>query len=177
MKRMRELAPILLSIGFVFLGIFNLDKSNAHSSVSWTIILFFGFCAIALILSKLYKSAPGSTSLLNSTAVATLKSGKDFELLITDEAVTLVCIENKEEKILVWADLTGVFAIAIDAFPVGGLSWVLHKGNDTLEIPWESKNSDVLLTQMQLRLPGFDNEAVIEMSGTLHGFRKIWSKT
>ncbi len=176
MKRMRELIPILISIGFVFLGIFNLDKSNAPSSVSWAIILFFGFCAIALISSKLYKLSAGNTSLGNSTAAATLKNGKDFELLMTDKAVTLVHLETKEEKIIDWVDLTGVFAIAMDAFPVGGLSWVLHKGNETLEIPWESKNSDVLLTQMQLRLPGFDNEAVIEMSGTLHGFRKIWPK-
>ncbi len=105
-----------------------------------------------------------------------LRRGGDFSVVVTDSDITRIEMTG-EKKSLQWSEITSVFIVAIDELPVGTISWMIHAGETVLEIPTDSTGNKKLLNALQERLPDFDNRALIEAMGMLHGFKKIWQKS
>ena len=172
---MNNIKVILISALFVGCGFLLLSYPDAPKWIGWLNILFFGIGGCLFIIIKIYQKLFPNQAQEHSRQ-ASLRDGKDYEVKISDQDIKLIHTVSQETKSMNWYDITEIYAIAIDAFPVGNISWVFHKGSDVMEIPWETKNGDTLLKAMQSKLPGFRNEAVIEMSSTLHSYKKIWGK-
>ena len=106
-----------------------------------------------------------------------LKNGKNYLVEVSDNTITLVNKITKEKSIVEWEELTSIYIIAIDNYPIGSMSFVLHRGSKMTEIPTDAEGGTELLKSMQEKLAGFDNKAVVEAMGILHGFKEIWKKT
>lgn len=178
----QNIAAPIYCLFFVALGIFAL-YFGGPTFVAWMLIIFFGFSFILLTFAavyekktgkpfQLYRPKPGPTS----TNEFTLKDGRLYKIKVTDDLITLTTKETQESKEVVWKNLTDVFIVAVDELPVGKCSFVLHQGEDLLEVPIDAEGNEQLLESMQNKLPGFDNEALIEAMGMLHGFKNLWSK-
>lgn len=174
---MNDLKAILSAIALVVLGVVLLKYTDAPKWIGWISIAFFGLGGAFFISVKAYEAITGKQLRSIAEEQIRLRDGEDYEVHVSDQGVNLIHVESRETQNADWSDLTEVYAIAIDSFPVGNISWILHKGEDMIEIPWDAKKSNALLENMQSRLPGFDNEAIIEMSSTIHGYKKIWSKS
>jgi hypothetical protein len=105
-----------------------------------------------------------------------LRDGRDYKVEAGDENIVLINKKTGEKKELLWPEITEVYIIAIDAFSVGDISYILHRSNDVTEIPTDAEGNDILLKKMQEKLTGFDNETFIAAMGMLHGYKKLWSK-
>jgi len=169
-----------ISIGFVAFGVFAL-KNNAPWYVSWSTIIFFGFGVVIMTAAIIYQKIKGKPLVLfagknNDTKRVVLRDGRDYKVEANDINIVLTNKKTGETKELLWPELTEVYVIAIDAFPVGDISYVLHRSNDITEIPTDAEGNDVLLKMMQEKLAGFDNEVLITAMSMLHGYKKLWSK-
>lgn len=176
----QNIKTLLISIGFVALGIYAL-KLNAPWYVSWSTIIFFGFGTVILIVAIIYQKVTGNALVIfkskkDDADRVVLRDGQDYKVEAGDENIILINKKTGETKELLWPELTHVYIIAIDAFPVGDISYVLHRSNDTTEIPTDVEGNDVLLKKMQEKLDGFDNEALIAAMSMLHGYKKLWPK-
>ena len=174
-------APIYC-LFFVAMGIFAL-YFGGPTYVAWMLIIFFGFGSILFPIAAIYEKKTGKPFQLYrpkpgppSTNGFTLKDGRLYEVKVTDELITLTNKKTQESKEVAWQKLTDIFIVAVDEFPVGKCSYVLHQGEDLVEVPIDAEGNEQLLESMQSKLPGFDNEAVIEAMGMLHGYKKLWSK-
>lgn len=172
---MKTIKVILLSSLFVFGGFVLLSYPDAPEWIGWFVISFFGIGGCLFAFITIYQKYRSRQVHEHSQRVV-LKDGNDYEVQVSDHRIRLIHTISKKTKIMSWSDLIEIYAIAIDAFPVGRISWVFHSDSDAMEIPWDTKNGDALLNQMQTKLPGFNNEAVIEISSTLHGYQKVWGK-
>jgi hypothetical protein len=175
----RELLKALLSsLGFVAVGAFAL-WADAPKVIAW-ISLPLGGAGLVAILFRLRRPPLGSASSpLNDAGRGervVLRDGRDYRVDVSDGEILLTQKSSGEIRRVQWSAVTHVFIIAIDAFPVGSMSFVVHHGKETLEIPTDSEGNPALLAAMQERLPGFDNEALIEASAMLHGFKRLWAQ-
>jgi hypothetical protein len=176
----QNITALIISIGFVVLGIFAL-KLNAPWFVSWGTIIFFGFGAVIMAVAIIYKKVTGKTLVIfknkkNDADRVVLRDGRDYKVEAGDENIVLINKKTGEKKELLWPEITEVYIIAIDAFPVGDISYILHRSNDITEIPTLAEGNDVFLKMMQEKLAGFDNEALIAAMSMLHGYKKLWPK-
>lgn len=103
-----------------------------------------------------------------------LKDGRDYRVDVDERHVALVDLTSGKTRSLPWNEITSVFVVAIDTFPVGGISYVLHRGDEVLEVPLGATGNETLLAKMQEKLDGFDNEALIEGMAMLQGFKRLW---
>jgi hypothetical protein len=94
----------------------------------------------------------------------------DGEIVVTRKA-------TGEVRRIPWSEITEVYVIALDGIPVGGMSFMVHRDSEVTEIPSDSEGNEAFLRAMQDRLPGFDNEALIEVSAMLQGFKQLWKRT
>jgi hypothetical protein len=101
---------------------------------------------------------------------------RGYRVDVTDAEIVLTQKSSGESRRVPWSALTQVFVVAIDAFPIGSMSFMLHTDSSTVEIPSDSDGNGPCLAAMQEKLPGFDNEAMIEASGMLHGFNQLWAR-
>lgn len=100
-----------------------------------------------------------------------------FSVAFDDEAITSSG-EGREDETVAWADLTEVVILNEDAFPVGSQYWLLAgKDGKGAAIASEAEGMQALLAAMQERLPGFDNEAVIQAMASLDGAFRVWKKS
>ena len=102
--------------------------------------------------------------------------GRDYRVETTEEEVVRKNKITGEEKRLAWDDLTAVYIVAVDGFPIGDISYMLHRGDDVTEIPTDAEGNEALLARMQEKLPNFDNGAFIEAMTMLQGFKQVWVK-
>lgn len=99
-----------------------------------------------------------------------------FVVAFDDETITSSA-ESRDDETVAWADLTEVVILNEDAFPVGSQYWLLAgKDGKGAAIVSEAEGMEALLAAMQERLPGFDNEAVIQAMGSLDGAFRVWKK-
>jgi hypothetical protein len=105
-----------------------------------------------------------------------LKDGRDYRLEVTDLDVALVHRASGDTHRMRWKELTAIFVLALDKVPVGDVSFVLHRGHETLEIPWDTEGTKELLVKMQETLPGFDHSALFQSSTMTHGFKELWRR-
>ena len=95
---------------------------------------------------------------------------------ITGDHIACRYGRRKAER-LAWSALTAVGLRADDAIPVGDVYWLLFdEAGGVCTVPISAQGSGALLGEMQQRLPGFDNEAVAEISSALDGGAIVWER-
>ena len=95
---------------------------------------------------------------------------------VTEDGVTCRSGRGKAESVS-WAALRQVVLQAVDSVPVGDVFWLLIGDDGTgCVVPIDAEGSDELLARLQQRLPGFDNEAVAAMMGSLDGAAVVWQR-
>ncbi len=149
----QNITALIISIGFVVFGIFAL-KHKVPWLIAWGIIIFFGFGVVILAAAIIYQKIKGKPLVLfagknNDAERVVLRDGRDYKVEAGDENIVLINKKTGETKALLWPELTQVYIIAIDAFPIGNISYVLHRSNDTTEIPTDAEGNDILLKKMQ----------------------------
>ena len=152
-------------------GVFALHEGERF--VGWMTIIIFGGMIAIVALIVLFRAIRGNKPLLPPVAFG---DGRDYSVVAGDNELVLRNKVTGEEKKLLWDDLTSVHVVAIDRFPIGDISYVLHRGDDATEIPTDVEGNEALLAKMQERLPGFDNGAFIEAMTMLQGFKQVWVK-
>jgi hypothetical protein len=104
-----------------------------------------------------------------------LRDGREYVVGFDETQIWIARHDGERTNELRWADLTSVYALAIDRFPIGSISWMLHGANKQIaEVPTDAEGAMDLFKAMQSRLQGFDNRAAIESASMAHGFRKLW---
>lgn len=163
---------VAAALAFVGMGLF-LRWADGPPWLGWLMIGFGTVGLLAIIAGMLHPRWRARADAELSDRVV-LKDGRDYRADVTDADVRLTHLEAGDARQMTWAQVTSIWAIAIDGFPAGSISWVLHAADERLEIPWDVQGSKELLAKMQDKFPDFDNRAVIECGGMLHGFRQIW---
>ncbi len=104
-----------------------------------------------------------------------LRDGREYMVGFDDARIWISKRTGELVNELPWADLSSVYVLAIDRFPIGGISWMLHGAEKQIaEVPTDAEGAMELFKAMQARLQGFDHRAAIESASMLHGFRKLW---
>jgi hypothetical protein len=161
------------SIAFIALGLFT-RWANGPAIVVWIALGLGVTGAIASIVGMVRPHPPARGS--GGEPRVVLKDGRDYRVDVTDDDVVLTHLPTGEAKRMQWRDVTNISIVAIDNWPVGGISFVLARDGGVLEIPWDARNNEQLLQTMQLKYPDLDNEAIIASSGMLHGFKQVWQR-
>lgn len=92
-----------------------------------------------------------------------------------DELEVRVLFKGKPHEKVSWADLDAV-GVKIDDSFLPAPWWILFAGPKSGCIyPSEARGGMEMLKELQRRLPGFDNTAVIEAMGLMEGGRLVWS--
>jgi hypothetical protein len=105
-----------------------------------------------------------------------IKEPPRFTVAFDDQAI-VSSGEDRDDETIAWAELTEVVILNEDAFPVGSQYWLLAgRDGKGAAISSEAEGMQALLAAMQERLPGFDNEAVIQAMGSLDGAFRVWKK-
>jgi hypothetical protein len=99
-------------------------------------------------------------------------------VVLTDSSVTRIRPDGMQESVR-WDDLVEVGIVTTDAGPwLEDVFWLLSAsdGKTGCAVPQEAEGADKLLEALQ-KLPGFDNEAVIEAMGSTSNARFVcWRK-
>jgi hypothetical protein len=176
---MRQLVKAtLICTGFVVLGVYALLE-NAPIFVAWGTIVIFGGLATLGLVAMAYQAITGkpwSAATANVERIA-LRDGRDYTVHVTEDEIVLSNRTSNETRHLPWSGLTSIYVVAIDGHPIGGISFMLHADKEIVEVPTDSGGGEYLLSEMQRRLAGFDNAALVEAMGMLHGFKCVWTKT
>jgi hypothetical protein len=133
-------------------------------------VLGFAIALVHIITGRPIGSAPESTN------AVVLRHGKAYQVEVHDEVIRLRDKAAGEAHALCWDGLREVHVVAVDRFPIGSTSFLLHGDRGLLDVPTDAEGSQALLRQMQRRLPDFANEALIEAMGMLHGVRRVWPR-
>lgn len=168
MRRIKSAFMVAVSLVLAGVGVVAIGKGNAW--VGWSLLVFFGLAAVAyarmlLIECNVIRPRPG-------------EAGRPFHTVtITDEAILCTDPRGGAESVS-WDGLEQVILRAEDAYPVGDIAWVLIGADGTAcVVPTDAEGSDALLEEMQRRLPGFDNKAVIAAMGMLDGTQVAWRRS
>lgn len=93
-----------------------------------------------------------------------------------DESEVRILYKGKPHESIAWSDLTSV-GVKIDDSFLPAPWWVLFTSPKSgCMYPSEAKGWEEMLGEMQRRLPGFDNRAVIEAMCLMEGGKLVWSK-
>jgi hypothetical protein len=167
--------PTLFVLGLLFCGeVWPEQKYILHKIVGVIVaayVIYFIWTVVQLTKNRneINRSPPDEVNVV-------LKDGREYKIELDSELVFLLHRESGEYESVKWEELTAVYILAIDRFPIGSMSFMLHKENNVLEIPTDAEGNEALLRKMQDSLPGFDNQELIETIGMLHGFKKLWCK-
>lgn len=116
--------------------------------------------------------------LLFEFGLATRRPGEaaPWTVTVTDDHIACKYGRRKAERVA-WGALVTVGLRAEDALPVGDVYWLLFdEAGKACTVPIGAQGADALLSEMQQRLPGFDNEAVVEIMGALDGGAVVWER-
>ena len=92
-----------------------------------------------------------------------------------DESEVRVIYKGKSHESIAWSDLRAV-GVKIDDSFLPAPWWMLFASQKSgCMYPSEAKGGAEMLGEMQRRLPGFDNRAVIEAMGLMDGGKLVWS--
>lgn len=93
-----------------------------------------------------------------------------------DETEVKVIYKGKPHESIAWSDLKAV-GVRIDDSFLPAPWWTLFVGPKAgCMYPSEAKGGAEMLGEMQRRLPGFDNLAVVEAMGLMEGGKLVWSR-
>lgn len=106
-------------------------------------------------------------------------SEAQFIVQSNKDAIT-VTAPNGEKQSVLWKDLTKVAIRTTDDGPwQADVFWGFHTGNDkpTLVFPGGATGEQELLKEMESRLHGFDDQAVIKaMGSTSNAYFIVWQR-
>ena len=163
---------LLASLAFVATGLVLL-WTDAPRPMAW-IALAFGVLGLFGAVHRYFRPLPRAAAFGPGGGVA-LRDGRDYRVDVADDGFAMTHRTSNQVQRMAWADVTFVAILAIDGWPVGGISYVVHHGPDmSIEVPWDAEGNREFLATMQEKLPGFDNSAVIQESGMVEGFRQVW---
>jgi hypothetical protein len=166
--------PLLASIAFMAAGLFT-RWVGGPAILVW-LMTVFGALGLAAVLYQTLKpmSTAGSPSAGGDVRVV-LRDGRDYRLSVTDTGFALIPKTSGELRQMLWSEVTLVVILAIDDFPVGSISFIIHgSASAPIEVPWDAEGNRPFLAAMQEKLSGFDNDAVIEASAMRHGVTQAW---
>ncbi len=167
-----RLKGVAAALAFVGLGLF-LRWADGPPILGWFMI-GFGTLGVLGVIAVTLRPSWGARAESGGSPSVVLKDGRDYRADVSDVDVTLTRLETADARRMMWSDVISIWTIAIDGFPAGRISWVLHGTSERLEIPWDVGGNRELLAKMQDRFPDLDNKAIIESAGMLHGFRQLW---
>ncbi len=161
---------LVLLLASVALGVGSLMAVLGGAGiVAWAgIVVFAGFSVVAL------------RGLLLAVGVATRRPGEAGRspgtVTISDDQIACRHARRAVERIA-WDALVTVGLRADDGIPVGDVYWLLFDENGGVcVVPNGATGSDALLGEMRKRLPGFDDQAVVEIIGALEGGAVVWQR-
>lgn len=161
------------SLAFIAVGVF-MRWAEAPAAIVWFSIIFGAF-GLAAVTYRVFRPFPRNEADSGESAGLVLRDGRDYRVEVTDAGFTLTHKTTSESQAITWSEVSFVAIIAIDNFPVGGISFLVHRAATTaIEVPWDAEGGREFMNAMQEKLPGFDNVAVVESSSMLHGFRQVW---
>lgn len=167
-RRAKTVLMFVVSLVLAGGGVLAIGKDSGW--LGWSGLVFFGLAAIAysralLIECRLIRPRPG-------------EAGRPFHTVtVTDEAILCNDARGGSETVS-WDDLEQVILRAEDAYPVGNVYWLLIGAAGTgCVVPTDAEGAGALLEEMQKRLPGFDNEAVVAGMGMLDGSQVAWRRS
>jgi len=167
-----RLKGIAAALAFVALGLF-VRWAEGPPILVWLLIVIGALGVLGIIAVTLHPSW-GARAESGASERVILKDGRDYSADVSDVDVTLTELQTRSVRRMMWSEVTAIWAIAIDGYPAGSISWVLHTTAERLEIPWDVQGNKELLEKMQDKFPDLDNKAIIECAGMLHGYRQIW---
>jgi hypothetical protein len=92
-----------------------------------------------------------------------------------DDVEVRVLFKGKPHENVAWSEIK-VVGVQIDESFLPAPWWVLSGGTKSgCLYPSEAKGSMEMLTELQRRLPGFDNKAVVVAMGLMEGGMLVWS--
>lgn len=174
-KDLEWILPGIFLLGMLFCGEVWPEYKDIFHKIVWVIVAAYVTYSIWVIVQLTKKSDHINTPSDDEVNVA-LKDGREYKIELDSESVFLLHRKSGEYATVKWEELTEVYILAIDNFPIGRMSFMLHKENDVLEIPTDAEGNEALLKEMQNSLSGFNNQALIDSIGMLHGFKKLWCK-
>lgn len=122
-----------------------------------------------------WRSRTKSPGKPNAPSDVVLRDGREYLVAFDEKRIWISKRSGELANELHWAEISSVYALAIDRFPIGSISWMLHGANrEIAEVPTDAEGAMDLLEAMQARLKGFDNRAAIESASMIHGFKKLW---
>ena len=161
---------LVLLLASVALGVGSLMAALGGAGVfAWTgVALFAGFTVVAL------------RGLLLAVGMATRRPGdagrSPWTVSVAGDQIACRHARRAVERIS-WGALVRVGLRADDLIPVGDVYWLLFdEMGGVCVAPIGAAGSDALLSEMRKRLPGFDNEAVVEIIGALEGGTVVWER-
>jgi hypothetical protein len=171
--------PLLQGLGICFvivlLGFYALHE-NAPAIVSWGTIIIFGSMFVLGGIALLHQTVKGTHPIISNEPGNGfgLRRGRDHAVEVNDRYVALADKRSGEVKQLAWTEITAVYVIAIDAFPLRIVSLLLYDAGDVLDIPVDAEGGYDVPEFLQEKLPGFDRKRLSEALGMTHGLKKIW---
>lgn len=173
------LGIVLIVAAFAVAGWLTYAQAAPAALVGW-IIGLLGLGAVVLLFAlrqQIIVSRPTPAPTTPPPAApehVVLKDGRDYRVDVDGEKFSLTNLRTGEVASIAWADITGVYIVAIDGFPTGDISYVVHQGARTLEVPLGAAGNEGFLATMQEKLDGFDNAALLEGMAMTHGFKQVW---
>ncbi len=133
----------------------------------WAGFVGFGLCAVGY----------GWNALVEFDVIAPRRDkSPTYRVTVTEDVVSCRSPRGATESVS-WSALQVVFLEAVDEVPVGNLCWrLVGEDGARCDVPVEAAGSDELLENLQRRLPGFDNEAVVAAMGMLDGVVPVWRR-
>ena len=161
----RVLLPVVACLLLAVAGLYGGLKSGGVGP--WVAFAGFGLCALGF----------GWQALIDFGVAAPRRVEPPvYSVTVTEDSVSCRPPRGEVESVS-WSTLQAVFLEATDGVPVGTLVWRLVGEDGTgCDVPVEAVGSDALLENLQRRLPGFDNEAVIAAMGMLDGVVAVWRR-
>lgn len=99
-----------------------------------------------------------------------------YRVTFDDQAV-VVTFRNKRHESVRWSDL-GTVAITIEDAFLPQPYWMLvgDPGKGGCVYPSDAVGANEMLAELQKRLPGFDNQAVVMAMGMMSGGIQVWKR-
>ena len=147
--------------------------------VAYPILMLLGSTAVIVWTLVAYQAILGTRAATRPVGAGgseriVLKDGAEYRVAIDEGSIVLTHIPKGTSETVYWSNITGVLVVAADERPLGGISFMLEHDGETLEVPLGATGNEALLGELQDRLPGFDNEALIEAMAMAHGFKRVW---
>lgn len=161
---------LALILGSLMLALLGLNRVlEGGGGAAWFVLVFFSICALVISHDLLLRRG-----LLRHPW--RLFRRRPHRVCLTEEGIVSHHPNGTVERVA-WNRLEAVALRAEDAYPVGDVYWFLIGADDTgCVFPIGAEGCDAVLEAFQSRLPGFDNEALIEAMGLLEGGRVVWRR-